>query len=307
MAKIIDEKTCMLRLDAAGRTENNRWKHITNEIQHGRHIPGQTLEKWFKRRTIKTDDFAGEISREQHLLIKAAYGMLQVGCIATDGNRVGVFLRREKEKPTGVEKITSGFSILRCWSPHGTSLKEIQSDFLRRTGFRGGAQLDIAPFGLGFNEVLEGPRNMGSGYFFMIYKAVCAAGDFPAGEYGATGTKSGETFIGFFDPKALHEGSACHEEEVIRFEGRMDNLVLRSMADGERSVHSGVLGTFNQEVWVSGDAMTFGVANSDDETRRFGMWLVEMSRKYGVGMVQSAIYDILKFGVVYSAFQAFRP
>ncbi len=49
---------------------------------------------------------------------------------------------------------------------------------------------------------------MGSGYFFMIYKAVCAAENFPAGEYGGTPTKSGESFIGFFDAGALHEGKA---------------------------------------------------------------------------------------------------
>ncbi len=163
MEKIIDEKTCMLRLHAAGRGENNRWRHITNEIQAGRDLPSKTIEEWFKRRTIKTDDFADGISREQHLLLKAAYGMLQVACLATDGNRVGVFLRRKKEQPTGVEKITSGYSVLRCWSPHGTSAKDIQSDFLKRTGFSVGAELHIAPLGLGFNEILRDHATWGPG------------------------------------------------------------------------------------------------------------------------------------------------
>ncbi len=86
----------------------------------------------------------------------------------------------------------------------------------------------------------------------------------------------------------------------------MDNLVLRSLAHAERTVQSGVLGAFNQAVWVSGDAMRFDTVCLDDEARRFGAWLTEMSRKHGVTMVQSAVYDILKFGVVYSAYQVLR-
>lgn len=115
--------------------------------------------------------------------------------------------------------------------------------------------------------------------------------------------KSGEKFIGFFDPRELRKGTVKHQEKAIRFEGRMDNLVLRSLADGERTPHSGSLATFNQDVWVSGGQLTFATANRDTETRKFGAWLLEMCRKQSIALVQSAFYDILKSGVVYSTFQ----
>ncbi len=299
MEKIIDEKTCMRRLESDGRTANNRWKAVTSIIDGGGKLRSADLEAWFKHRTITAKPDQDASTREHHLMVKAAYGMLQVSCVATDGNRVGVFLRPEREKPTGIKKITSGFSVLRSWSPHGTGPKEIQADFARRTGFRCGAPLTISPFGLGYNELAEGPQNLGAGYFFIIFKALCKATDFPSEEQGETESKSGERFIGFFDPVSLHTGVCSHQDEPITFQQRMDHLVVRSLASGERKVSSGVLGAFNQDAWVSTDAMTFGTADPAGSDAGFLRQAMALCCALGKGVVQSAVYDAIKGGGIY--------
>ena len=299
MSSAVDKKTCMLRVGSSGEGKSSRWMYVMDQINKGKDIPSEKLSKWFKQIPIEAKDFAGSLTREQHLLVKAAYGMMQIACIATKGTKVGVFLRPEKEQTTGNKKITSGYSLMRCWSPVSTIAKDIQSSFEKRTGFMSGHPIIILPFGLGYNELLEAsPNNVGPGYLFMVHKAVCMASDFPHDEQGATDKKSGEIFIGFFDPKKLYAGKSCYQKNTIKFKGRMDNLILRSLALGEKKTESGELAVFNQASWIYGKPVNFeNNSELSNEEIRIIAWLREIYEKQGPAFCQNALYDLTKIGI----------
>ncbi len=307
MSKIVDDKTCMIRVDSADGAENSKWKSITESIGGGKDLPSSKIEKWFRRITIRTEDFAGELTREQQLIAKAVYGMLQITCVSTDGKRVGVFLRQKEEGPTGHKKITSGYSLMRSWSPYSTDVKSIQAAFMKKTGFLSGRPLEIKPFGLGYNDLLESPESTGPGYLFMVHKAVCTAADFPSGEQGSTDKKSGEKFIGFFDPQALYEDKASHQDEIIKFDARMDNLILRSLATGERKTSSGELAVFNQDSRLSGGDIRFKIVDHPTANDSQIVSLISnLAGEYGPIFCANFVYDALKAGIGITAYVVAR-
>jgi hypothetical protein len=297
MKNIVDNKTCMIRVNLSAE-ETNRWKDLTDQIDGGRNLSAPNLKKWFKRKNIPPlPGKENDLTRAQHLLAKATYGILQVSCVPTNGKRVGVFFRQEKEGPTGREKLTSGFSLIRSWSPLDTKIQTIQSIFETKTGFIRGNSIEFQPFGMGYNELSISPESMGPAYLFMVYKVICSAKDFSSGEQGATDKKSGEKFIGFFDPEALYQKETSYQDEPIIFEARMDNLILRSLATGNRKTSSGVLATFNQDSWISGGDMLFESVDQPTENDKKLMKMMErLIDTVGPSVAGGLIYDWLKTG-----------
>jgi hypothetical protein len=296
---IVDDKTCMIRVDSVDKKETSQWKVITDIVTNGGKLPMQKLEEWFVRRKIPADG----LTKDQILIAKSIYGMLQITCVATAGNKVGVFFRHDKEGPTGQEKITTGYSIMRSWSPRSTDIKSIQAAFIKKTGFAPGPSFDFEWFGLGYNDLLESSESTGPGYLFVVHKVLCSGGQFPSGEQGATDKKSGEKFIGFFDPETLYAGRASYQDEPIKFKARMDNLILRSLATGERKVNIGDLAAFNQDSWVMGADVRFEECDHPTEQDKKNIITIRrLTEKYGPTFCTNIIYDALKAGVGVTAY-----
>lgn len=296
---IVDDKTCMIRVDSVDKKETSQWKVITDIVTNGRKLPMQKLEEWFVRRKIPADG----LTKDQILIAKSIYGMLQITCVATDREKVGVFFRRDKEGPTGQEKITTGYSIMRSWSPRSADAKSIQAAFIKKTGFLSD-RFESESFGLGYNDLLESSELTGPGYLFVVHKVICNAYDFPSGEQGATDKKSGEKFIGFFDPEVLYTGKASYQDEPIKFKARMDNLILRSLVTGERKTNVGELAVFNQDSWINGDDnVRFKEFDhlADGDKRIIGQ-ICKLTEKYGPTFCANIIYDALKAGIGITAY-----
>lgn len=298
---IIDKKTCTSRFELAGKGLcGTRWEYLRNQVNNGGHVAGELLTDWFKIRSIPANIRPETISKEAHAVIKAAFCMLQVGCVVLNKEgHVALFQRPKLEAPTGVRKLTSGYSILRSWSPASTAPEAVREEFLVKTGLELEDGIRIEDYGLGYNELTnpEQPDDVGPGYFFVVKKANWRGAKFTDEEYGASDLKSGEKLLGFYDPEDLIKGTLYNDKELIEFEGRMDRLVLESLVTGRPRVRCGNLAAFSTASRIMGSDVGFSEDsnfNFSAKATPFFAKLVELLRD----QLLSAVVEFIRLKIL---------
>jgi len=265
---IIDRKTCTSRFELTGKgLSGTRWNYLRNQVNNGGNVAGELLADWFKIQSIPAFVRTETITKEAHAAIKAAFCMIQVGCVVLNSEgRVALFFRPDKEAPTGVKKLTSKYSILRSWSPASTAQAAVRDEFVAKTSLEQEDGLRIEDYGLGYNELTkpEQSENTGPGYFFIVKKVNWRGDEFTDEECGESDLKSGEKLLGFYDPESLMRGTLYNDKVLIEFEGRMDQLVLESVVTGKPLVRCGDLAAFSTASRIMGGDVVFSEDSNFD-------------------------------------------
>lgn len=231
--KLLDNKTCTFRFTKDGR-ESAEWVRVKQMIRGYEPLDAEWFQKWiahdFSRRTITYSANQPPFSKEQIERLKSPFIFLQLGCIVTDGESVGLY-ERLTTGPDGTARLTDGFSIIRSWSPKIIDPDIIKQDLIARIPLRDGYTIECSPYAIAFTELRDEshPPKVKPAYLFLLFTARTHSDALMTGERRADDKKKPDICHGFFKIDDIKRRQVELFEQPLSFQGLVDELAVDSI------------------------------------------------------------------------------
>lgn len=237
---IRDKKTCFERFNSGifnkKEYENKNLARLKKIIENGLKYDKKLLKEIFKRKELVWGHNT-ELRDKDLDIIKSFFVILQVGFFFRDSDYIAVFLRPSQEK-TGSRKITTGFSIIKSWSPAKYGFNYFSEEIKNKIQILKGESFDYNFYATAYNDLFLKTKNSPKPcYFFPIYEINVKRKRIKPHIIGETGSKNPEEFIGWkkisdlFENKAYSKNEKTGEKIKIVLGGNVDKMLIDVLAN----------------------------------------------------------------------------